>query len=75
MRILHRELCLPRVRTLIQQLPSPDPTTPLPAQVMLHVTTPLLLLPEILLCLRQLLPLILTPLQRYLDLVCPLPPL
>ena len=75
MRILHRELCLPQVRILIQQLPSPDPITPLPAQVILHVTTPLLLLPEILLCLRQHLPLMLAPLQLYLDLVCPFPSL
>ncbi len=51
MRILHRELCLPRVRALIQQglLPSPDPTSiPQPAQVMLNVMTPPLLLLEIL---------------------------
>jgi hypothetical protein len=73
MRILHPEICLPRVRTLIQQLPSPDPTSPLlPAQVMLHVTSPLLLLLEILLCLWQHLPPMLAPLQLYLDLVCPL---
>lgn len=50
MRILHREPCLPRVRTLIQVfLPSPDPTSiPQPAQVTLNVMTPSLLLPEIL---------------------------
>ena len=46
MRILHRELCLPRVRILIQEfLPSPDPTSaPQPAQVALNVMTLSLLL-------------------------------
>jgi hypothetical protein len=73
MRILHRELCLPRVRPLIQEflLPSPDPTSiPQPAQVALNVMTPSLLLLEILPypC-RHLL--MLMPLQLYLDLVCP----
>lgn len=48
MRILHRELCLPRVRTLILEfLPSPDPMSiPQPAQVTLNVMTPSLLLLE-----------------------------
>ena len=76
MHILHRELCLPRIRMLIQQLlPSRDPTSvPRPAQVMHHVMTlrslPLL---EILLYLGQHLPLM--PLPLYLDLlVCPLTP-
>lgn len=73
MRILHRELCLPRVRTHIQEflLPSPDPTSiPQPAQVTLNAMTPSLLLPEILpyLCRH----LMLMPLPLYLDLVCPL---
>jgi hypothetical protein len=73
MHILH--LCPPRVRTHIQQFPpSRDPTSVLlPAQVIPHATTlrsfPLL---EILLYLGQHLPLMLVPLQLYLDLACPL---
>lgn len=53
MRILRREPCLPRLRTLIPEfLPSPDPTsTPQLAQVTLSVMNPLLLLLEILPCL------------------------
>ena len=70
MRILHRELCLLRVRTLIQELlPSPDPTSvPRLAQVTRNVMTPSLLL-EILPYLWRHLKLM--PPQLYLDLVCP----
>ena len=72
MHILHRELCLPRVRTLIPDfLPSPDPTSiPQPVQVMLNVMTPSLHLLETLPYLWR--HLMLMPLQLYLDLVCPL---
>ena len=72
MRILHRELCLSRVRILIPDfLPSPDPTSiPQPAQVTLNVMTPSLLLLEILPYLWR--HPMLMPLQLYLDLVCPL---
>jgi hypothetical protein len=70
MRILYREIYPPRVQTLIQQFrPSLDPTSvPMPAQVMLHVTTPsfLRLYPG------QQLPLILVSQQLYLGLVRPL---
>jgi hypothetical protein len=72
MRILHRELCLLRVRTLIQEfLPSPDPTSiPQPAQVTPNVMTPSLFLEILPYLWRHLL--MLMPLQLYLDLVCPL---